>query len=240
MHPQLPLSFGLQDSATFATFVAGPNAEALATLNRLTGSAWEPHVYLQGAASTGKSHLLQAVCHAAGERDTASVYLPLAAIEQFPCTVLDGLENLAIVCIDDVQRIAGREDWELALRNLFERLQETRGSLLIAGHGLPGELGIALPQLVSRLAGCLLLSLKPLPEPERLEALRLRAALRGLSLSADVERYLLRHYGEPLSTLLEALEMLDTASLAAQRKLTVAFARTTLKAAGLGEAGRSA
>lgn len=235
MHPQLPLSLGLKDSATFATFVTGPNAEALAALHRLTGSAWEPHVYLWGAKSTGKSHLLQAICHAAGERDTASVYLPLASIEQFPHTVLDGLENLPIVCLDDVQYVAGKEDWERALRNLFERIQETRSSLIIAGSGLPAELSIELPQLASRLAGCLMLSLKPLPEADQLEALRLRANHRGLRLTAEVERYLLRHYGEPLSMLFEALEMLDTASLAAQRKLTVPFVRDTLKATGLGK-----
>ncbi|MCP5420541.1 MAG: DnaA regulatory inactivator Hda [Gammaproteobacteria bacterium] len=237
MHPQLPLSFGLKDSATFATFVSGPNAEALASLTRLTGSAWEPHVYLWGTSGTGKSHLLQAICHAAGERDTTSVYLPLASLEQFPCTVLDGLENLAIVCIDDVECIAQREDWELALRNLFERIQETRSSLIIAGNAPSSELGLALPQLESRLAGCLLLSLKPLPETERTQALRLRATHRGLNLSGDVERYLLRHFGEPLGNLFEALDILDTASLAAQRKLTVPFVRDTLKAAGFGESG---
>jgi DnaA family protein len=235
MQQQLPLFLDLKESATFENFIPGPNAEAVAALRRLSGSAWEPHIYLWGAADTGKSHLLQAVCHTVGEHGTGAVYLPLRTIEQFPCAVLDGLENLALVCIDDVHRIAGRADWELALRNLFERVQDTRGSLVITGTAPPQELGLQLPQLSSRLAGCLLLSLKPLAEIDMLQALRLRATHRGLTLTTEVERYLLRHYGKPLGNLFDALEILDRASLAAQRKLTVPFIRHTLKTPGLGE-----
>jgi len=232
---QLPLLLELKESATFENFVPGANAEVVETLHRLSGSPWEPHIYLWGAADTGKSHLLQAICHTVGEHGTGAVYLPLQTIEQFPCAVLDGLENLALVCIDDVQRIAGREDWELALRNLFERIQSTQGSIVISGSAVPHELGLQLPQLSSRLAGCLPLALKPLNETEILQALRLRATPRGLLLSPEVERYLLRHYGQPLELLFEALEILDRASLAAQRKLTVPFISHTLKEAGLGE-----
>ncbi|MEE4376560.1 MAG: DnaA regulatory inactivator Hda [Candidatus Competibacteraceae bacterium] len=236
---QLPLLLELKESATFESFVLGANTEVVETLRRLSGSPWEPHIYLWGPAGTGKSHLLQAICHTVGDHGTGAVYLPLQTIEQLPCVVLDGLENLALVCIDDVQRIAGRDDWELALRNLFERVQGTQGSLVITGNAVPQELGLHLSQLSSRLAGCLSLGLKPLNETEILQALRLRATLRGLLLSPEVERYLLRHYGQPLDHLFEALELLDRASLAAQRKLTVPFISHALKEAGLGEAVKS-
>ncbi|NJN46293.1 MAG: DnaA regulatory inactivator Hda [Candidatus Competibacteraceae bacterium] len=233
---QLPLLLELKESATFESFVPGANAEVVETLRRLSGSPWEPHIYLWGAAGSGKSHLLQAICHTVGEHGTGAVYLPLQTIAQFPCAVLDGLENLALVCIDDVQCIAGRDDWELALRNLFERVQGTQGSLVITGTAIPHELDLHLPQLTSRLTGCLSLTLKPLNEADVLQALRLRATPRGLILTPEVERYLLRHYGQPLERLFEALEILDRASLAAQRKLTVPFISHTLKKAGLGEA----
>ena len=56
-------------------------------------------------------------------------------------------------------------------------------------------------------------------------ALQLRAASRGLELTEEVAAYLLRRCPRDLVTLFALLDQLDTASLAAQRRLTIPFVR---------------
>ena len=66
----------LRDWARFETFVAGPNAAALAAIAASDADA--PRVvWLWGRAGTGKTHLLQAACAAAGERGGAAAYFDL-------------------------------------------------------------------------------------------------------------------------------------------------------------------
>lgn len=230
MHPQLPLRLGLKDSATFDSFLPGSNAEAVAYLQQLPDTERiQSSVYLWGGSGVGKSHLLQALCHAVGAHAEAAVYIPLQYADQFPCAALDGLETVRMVCLDDLQAIAGQPEWELALIRLFERIHAAGGGLVMTGNTLVGDLGLSLPQLASRLAWGLMFHLQPLSEAELLTALHQRAQRRGLDLPEETGRYLLRHYSADRSALFTALDALDQASLAAKRKLTVPFVRRVLR-----------
>ena len=71
--------------------------------------------------------------------------------------------------------------------------------------------------------------LKPLDDAQRMQALRLRAQQRGFEMPYETASYLLRRLPRDLSALMSLLERLDTASLAAQRKLTVPFVKSVLK-----------
>ncbi|MCA1804575.1 MAG: DnaA regulatory inactivator Hda [Xanthomonadaceae bacterium] len=225
MHPQLPLGLRLGDHARFRNFFAGPNAEVLAAL-RVLAEAGARMVYCSGAPGTGKSHLLQATCAAAREQGRTAWYLPLEP--QLSPAVLEGLEQQEVLCLDDLQRVAGHAAWEEALFHLYNRVREQEGVLLVAGDGRPEELGLALPDLVSRLHWGLLYRLRELDDAERLAALQLRAASRGLDLPVETGDYLLRRCPRDLPALFELLDRLDLASLAAQRRLTIPFVRAVL------------
>ena len=71
---QLTLSVALRDDATFDNFYAGTNTTVLQCLQDFAGLQSEPFVYLWGPAASGRSHLLQACCHA----NTQAVYLDLS------------------------------------------------------------------------------------------------------------------------------------------------------------------
>lgn len=230
MAGQLPLSLRLRDSAVFGNFVAGANDEALDYLQRCFGRGNEPLTYLWGEAGTGKSHLLQALCHAAGGRDEAAVYLPLCRASEFPFEALNGLEAVSVVCLDDVDAIAGQLDWERTLLQLFERIHASGGALAVTAKRPPGEAGLRLPQLGSRMAWGMTFQLRALDDAQRLQALEQRARRRGMSLHGDVARYLVRHYGGDSHALFDALEQLDQASLVAKRRLTIPFIRDVLGA----------
>jgi DnaA family protein len=224
---QIPLSVQLKDSAVFETFVAGPNAEAVAFLQRLPRPRL-PSVWLWGPAGSGRSHLLQAACAHYRDKGADAAYLPLAALRSAGPGILDGWERAALVCIDDADEAAGREAWEHAVFRLFNAVNEAGGILCFAGSAPPSATPVRLPDLQSRLSWGVTFQLRPLDDEERLAALRLRARYRGLDLPEDTARYLLTRLPRDMAALLAWLERLDTASLEAQRRLTLPFVRSVL------------
>lgn len=223
MSRQLLLGVALRDGITFDNFRAGPNPAAVALLR----DGREPYVFVWGEAATGKSHLLQAACHAAAEAGECAAYLPLA--EPGLCAeLLDGLEQCALVACDDLHAIAGDPVWEEALFHLYNRIRGAGGRLLCAARGAPGAIGLRLPDLVSRLGSGPVFRLEPLDDAEKARALQLRARGRGFELGDEVVGYLLRRSARDLHALFALLDRLDEASLTEQRRITVPFVRTLL------------
>lgn len=228
MTAQLPLGLALKDSATFANFIPGPQSEVLQALQESARGGGEPFIYLAGAAGTGKTHLLQAACHAAAQQSHAVAYLPLQQVAEFGTEMLDGLEQMRLVCLDDLQIVAGRADWEQAFFNLFNRLRDSGGRLIVAAAPKPAQLGLALPDLTSRLGWGVTYVLQALDDADKLSALRLRAQARGFELPDEVGNYLLARLPRDMHALFAVLDQLDYASLAAQRRLTVPFIKSIL------------
>lgn len=231
MPAQLPLQLSFNPEHSFASYVAGPNAALLAALQDCAQGRGEPLIYLWGETGLGKSHLLNACCqaaHAAGQR---SAYLPLNELHRYGPYILDDLERLDLLCLDDVQAIAGDGIWETALFYAFNRLRDAGKRLVIAADNAPAQLPIALPDLHSRLAWGLVLRLQPLADEDKLAALTQRARHLGMTLSPAVGQYLLAHCTRDLPALWQLLDELDRATLAAQRKLTIPFLKTYLQQA---------
>lgn len=218
---QLPLRIGLRDSATFGNFYAGPNAAALHALEL----GLEPFLYLWGGDGSGRSHLLQAACHAVSEAGGLCAYLPLAECAAMLPELLEGMEEMSLLCLDDIEYVAGNRGWELALFHLYNRMRDGGRRMVVAGNAAPAALGIELPDLVSRLGWGPVFQLQPLSDEQKSAALRLRARQRGMELSVEVADYLLNHASRDMHDLYALLERLDEGSLAAQRKLTIPFVR---------------
>ena len=228
---QLPLGVRLRDDATFANYYPGANAAALGYVERLceADAGWtDSLIYLWGAAGVGRSHLLQAAYLRFEQRDEAAVYLPLAEVADYGPELLDNLEQCELVCLDDLEAVAGRADWEEALFHLFNRLRDAGKRLLLAAATSPRELGVQLPDLQSRLTLALVFQLQELADEDKLRALQLRASRRGLQMPDEVGRFILTRGARSMSALFELLEQLDQASLQAQRKLTIPFLKETL------------
>jgi DnaA family protein len=228
MNDQLVLGLQLRDSARFSNFVAGSNKELLGKLQQLATLASCGQLLCWGQPGTGKTHLLQAVCHQVTEENRTAAYLSLDDTTGLPAGLLEGWENHALVCLDNIQAIAGQADWEEAVFHLYNRLHDRQHSLVVSASLAPAQLPLALLDLRSRLGAGLVYQLESLNDQQSLEALQLRARLRGLELPDDTGRYLLKRMPRDLPALMELLEQLDAASLAAQRRLTIPFTKTVL------------
>lgn len=233
---QLPLGIKLPDSSTFANFVRGDNDEVVDHVRRCLEKGGDDNaaIYIWGAGGCGKSHLLQAACHAVAAAGKACVYLPLKTAHGqgpealFP-EMLDGLESLALICIDDIDVVAADEAWEAALFHLYNRVHAAGSRLLVAGHAAPADLPLQLADLRSRLAWGWIFQLQVLADEDKKRALQLRASTRGFDLPDDVSDYLLRYFPRDMHALFALLDRLDTASVVAQRRLTIPFVKTVLE-----------
>jgi DnaA family protein len=236
---QLALNLRLRDASSFENYFVARNREAVERLRRVVqslGSA--PHspaswLYLWGEPGTGKTHLLEAACRAAQERGQAPLYVPLADKADFTTALLEDVEQVPLVCVDDVDAIAGDATWEAALFALYEHLraqacpeQGRRGGMLVlAASTSPAAIGFKLADLATRLAAGLVYQLQPLTDAEKIAALRLRAQRRGLEMTEEVANYLLTRFPRDTHSLFSLLDKLDAATLVAQRRLTIPFLR---------------
>ncbi len=231
MSHQLPLNLRLKDGSSFSNFLAGSNREVLEQLRAAVvtaatrASATATMLFLWGPEGSGKSHLLQAACRLAQELGLAPVYVPLTDVVELAPSLLEGVEEAPLVCLDDVERATGRADWEAALFALVERMRNAGGVGIIAASAPPDRLGLRPPDLVSRLAGGATYAMQPLSDTEKLEAVRLRAHHRGFDMPEDVARYILNRYPRDLHTLFNLLDRIDRVSLTQQRRVTIPFLR---------------
>jgi|SRR5919109_1772085 DnaA family protein len=232
---QIPLGVRLPDRAVFASFLPARNTEALAHARRVASAEVSGLTWLAGPAGAGKTHLLQAVCAAASERMRAG-YLGLAEVAPLGVGVLEGMPQLECLCLDDIDQVAGRVEWERAIFGLLRELEDGGGRLIVAACPPPALIQWALPDLGSRCAAGAVLQLRVLDESEQLLALQLRARLRGFELPAETLHWLQRRFPRDMRRLYELLDTLDEAALAAQRRLTVPFIREVLRG-GAGSGG---
>lgn len=231
---QLPLGIRLHDQSVFDSFLPARNDITVATLKQLAEgelSRLPTCLWLHGAPGTGKTHLLQAACARAGAVGRRCAYLPLSEVAVLGPELLTGYGELAFVCLDDAQLIAGQRPWERAVFSLHQELDERGGKLLVSGEAPPAALGFQLRDLGSRLNGGLVLSLQALDEAEQVAALQLHAQVRGLQLSEDVAYFIVRRMPRDMASLCAFLGELDEASLAAQRRLTIPLVKAVMEQA---------
>lgn len=222
---QLTLPLRLADHAVFASYFAAGNETLVATLTELAGGTAAQGCWVWGAPATGKTHLLQAACEMAGDR---SVYVPLSMLGTAGPGILEGLASRELICLDDIDRVAGDADWEAALFGLCNEVLDAGRSLVVAAAMSPRECPIELPDLQSRLARLAAFKVRELDDEQRIGALQLRARHRGLELPDDTASYLLSRNRRDMASLYELLDKLDLESLRAKRRLTIPFVREVL------------
>lgn len=228
---QLPLGLRWPRRQRFEYFHAGVNAAALAAVQALATQPGAPWVYLSGATGSGKSHLLMAACQAAHEAGYAVQYLPLKHLREH-FMAIRGVAGSQFIALDDVDALAGEREAEHALFDLYNRARAEGSALIFTAPAAPAQVPLVLPDLRSRLGACTQFALKPLDDGERREVLKQQAASRGIELDDPVLDWLFARYARDLGALLDLLDRLDQASLAAQRRVTVPFLRTFLRETG--------
>ena len=227
---QLSLEVKLDDQATFDNFYAPRGTpQHLATF--VLQDDGQKYAYLVGADGSGLSHLLQAACQkTALGHNAGAVYMPLTEMQDYPPEqVLENLESASLLCLDDLQSVVHKQEWQEPLFNLFNRYMDAGTKLVIAAHAMPDDLDLDLDDLLSRLKSGVLLQMLAYKDADQRRLLQHRANRRGLYLSDEVALFLLNRLPRNSHQLMEALEKLDGASMQEQRRLTTPFVKSVLQ-----------
>lgn len=225
MTQQLILDVLASPAPTLENFIAGENAAAVDALQR-----WQPGraIYLWGPDGAGRTHLLRAMgcgedAYYFGPEDDPALLKDTAAAETPP---------YRLIAIDDIQRLDA--DGQAGLFSLYNRWRELAAAsdafaLIIAGDRAP----MAMPlreDLRTRLGWDLVFRLQMLSDEDRAQALRQRAADRGLQLSPEVIGWVLTHYARDMSRLSALVDALDRYSLEKHRAITLPLLKELLAA----------
>ena len=217
MRQQLALKLRLDDHTRLEDYVG----EAGSKLAALSG-----FVYLSGSQGSGKSHLLQGLCHRAVSEGHSTIYLPALSILE--PLVIEGLEQVDLTCLDDVDDVLDLPDWQLALFHLINAVKDAGNTLIVSSKNPVSGLTLELRDLDSRIKGAYLLSTDQLDDEQKLEVVRRKARRRGFDMSQEVCRFILGRSRRDMHHLARLVDQLDEETLRRQKKVTIPFVKAAL------------
>ena len=229
MIAQLPLALRWPRRQRFDQFFPGASNAAALAIVEAAAAGGRGCLYVAGPAGSGKTHLLIAACQAATGAGLTAQYLSLRHARGVRSEAIAGVGGSHLLALDDVDLVAGDADAELALFATYNRYLDAGGVLLLAAEALPAALPVQLPDLRSRLGACTQARLAALDDGERRHVLQAQARHRGIVLDDVVLDWMFARYPRDLGALLDLLDRVDRASLAAQRRVTVPFLRQLLR-----------
>lgn len=217
------------ETATFDHFAedAGSRIKEILTHQIMTRDQRLRFIWIWGQSGSGRTHLLQAACRLADQEGWRCVFLPLGQLDS--PAILDGLAQVDLVCMDDLDRVIGKRDWAEAIFHLLNDLTDQGHQLMVSSLKPPVAVETDLPDLKTRLMAALPLETPRLSDAIRLKLLRQRARSRGLSLSDEAAQFILHRSRREMDVLMRGLDYLDEESMRQQRPMTIPFIKKILK-----------
>lgn len=229
MAQQLELSIRPVIKYNFENYIVSEhNTQAVSHLKFLIKHPENSYIYLWGSEGIGKSHLLHAMVEQASANNLTASYFSFDNLSSYTPEILESFESFDIVCLDDIQHIAGNKLWEEHLFGFYNRIKDANKVLVIAASSSVIGLGIKLPDLQSRLAWGVSYNLKPLDDEDKKLLLKTKAHERGMTLPDELAQFLISRGRRDINGLFEMLNQLDQLSLRYKRKLTIPFAKEVL------------
>ncbi len=226
---QIPFQFGDFQKNDLESFLPGENQDLLKLINLITNKEGIHSLYLWAESGTGKTHLLQAACKQAADNDLHVAYIPLKQLSELSAEMLHDLGELDLVCIDDLECVAGQIEWQQGLTWLYNELRDNKHAMIISGNKSPTNIDLEVEDLKSRLAWDQVAQIKSPDDELKIKILKQKANARSFELSDEVIEFLIRRVDRDLGSLIDVLDKIDHASLAAKRKITIPFVKELIK-----------
>jgi chromosomal replication initiator protein len=233
----------LNPKYTFENFVVGKNSQfaqaAALAVSREPGHSYNP-LFIYGGAGMGKTHLMQAIGHAARALNP-QLKVQCVSGDSFTYQVVtsirdgrygdfrDAYRGLDLWLIDDIQLIASRERTEAEFFQAFNTLHETGKQIVITSDRAPKDLQIVDQRLRSRFEWGLMIDIKAPDLETRMAILEKKCALETVTVPEEVIRYIAVTISGNIRTLEGALiKVLAAASFTGQ-SITVPLAMEQLR-----------
>ena len=143
--------------------------------------------------------------------------------------IFQNLASLDAVCVDDLQLILSKGEWEIALFNLINECQQSDCSLILSLGGNQSLEEIAqLPDLLSRIKRMEFMKLQAVQDESLNQALDFVSQQLDINLEKAELEFLLKHQTRDFSILVDNLISLDKQAASLKRKITIPLIKETL------------
>ncbi len=184
---------------------------------------------IYGLSKVGKSFLLQSLCNYFSKSNKSSLYLPLKELNNYKTGLLDDLEKLDLVCIDDLQLIAGDNNWETAIFNLINNCLISNCRIVFCSNINPSLISFELDDLFSRIQKINRMEVHPVKSDNLIEAVRFFADLRSINIGDKEVTYLINHSKRNMGDLVTHINQLDKLSMQLKRKITIPLIKKVIE-----------
>ena len=227
---QLIFPFQINQKASFESFFCSPdNSELISRLSELVISKNADELIINGVEGSGKSFLMQAICNELSASGKQFAFIPMNKAINMGVEIFQNLASLDAVCVDDLQLILSKGEWEIALFNLINECQQSNCSLILSLGGNQSLEDIALlPDLLSRIKRMEFMKLKAVQDESLNQALDFVSQQLDINLEKAELDFLLKHQAREFSLLVDNLIALDKQAASLKRKITIPLIKETL------------
>ena len=247
-----PIGLRLNEHYTFEKFVVGPSnqlahAAALAVCES-PGRTYNP-LFVYGSVGLGKSHLLQAICHASMPKYPAQRIAYLSC-ETFVNEFISAIQRnelpafraryrqLEFLFIDDIQFLSRAERSQEEFFHTFNDLYNAEKQIVVSSDQPPQEISGLQERLMSRFKSGLVARMDPPGYEMRVAILNRKAELREVAVPEEVIDYIATVITTNIRELDGAItKVVGYASLLKQ-PITLDMARAALQEPPQARAGR--
>tara|TARA_B100001989_G_scaffold67287_1_gene45580 strand:+ start:2001 stop:2699 length:699 start_codon:yes stop_codon:yes gene_type:complete len=215
---QLALQIQINERASLDNFfVSKNNNQTIQILkNILLSSNKGAQIFIDDLGSNGKSYLLQAICNDFSNSNNSSIYIPMQETINFDPSILEGISELNLICIDDIDLINKRREWEIPFFNLINECYEKECFLILSGSINKLK---AIPDLTSRIKKMETLRLEAINDDELMEATQAISKNLNIEISDKNMNYLINNSKRDIKTIFRTLSQLEKESL--ERKKSI-------------------
>jgi len=237
-----PRGLHINDHYTFDTFVVGPSNQlahaAAAAVSNSPGRTYNP-LFIYGSVGLGKSHLLQAICHASLPL-LSSRRLAYLSCETFVNEFITAIQRnalppfreryrrLDLLLLDDVQFLSRAERSQEEFFHTFNELYNAQKQIVISSDQPPHEIAGLQERLVSRFKSGLVAYIDSPSYEMRAAILQRKAQLRKVSVPDEVIEYIATVITSNIRELDGAITKIVGYASLLKQPITVDLARTAL------------
>lgn len=235
--------FILNDNYTFERFVVGPDnrfahAASLGVAEN-PGKQFNP-LFLHGSVGLGKTHLLQAICHAMLDKH-AELRILFLSCETFVNHYISAISNGALesfrnryrgvdmLLIDDVHLLANKDKSQEEFFHTFNALHQAQKQIVLSSDCPPKEIKSLKEQLVSRFQCGLVAPVEPPCYETRVAILKKKAEARSVEFPDDVAKFLAERISSNVRELEGAVTRVLGFAALTKRPIDVLLAQEALR-----------
>jgi DnaA family protein len=199
-------------------FISQENSHLLSLLK---DSDFLDDLFIYGTKESGKTFLLQAMCNSYSSMSKSSLYIPLKKVMNFGVDIFESLENIDLICVDGIEEVISKIEWETAIFNLINKALISKSRLILTSSKDLKSLNFSLLDLESRIRKFQSYELHPINDKDIFDALKYISKLTSINLGDKEAKYLVTYSQRNISNLVHILESLDQLSMEMKRKITI-------------------